>query len=271
MATAHRRGVTRRTVGLPFDVGEPADSAARGRVSRCSGRRVRVGDLGSCRWCVLTTKARLSRRRRGGRFRPRRLRLDDRSDHTLLLRPMRPALPMPRARSCQQRATPGPGALCHTWEGRHRTPPVGPTGRALPRTHRRAPGNPAAGLPASVRRAYRDEGRVFAQEHGLTAAEVVRATTAGPGAVRRPGWRRARRVARAGPPPCSCAGPPASHRMRSRPTALRRPAPGGLRWAAWAPGRACEALCAWAVPDRLANGRHITSNSFPSGSCMAAA
>ncbi len=211
-----------------------------------TGRR-----LGSCRWwrgwCGLTTKARLSRRRRGGRFRPRRLRLDDRSDHPSFSAPCTPALQSPARVRVSKELPPGPGRC--TTPGRDvtaRRPAARPGAhsRALTGAHRRAPGNPAAGLPASVRPAYRDEGRVFAQEHGLTAAEVVRATTAGPGAVRRPGWRRARRLARAGPPPCSFAGPPASRRMRSRPTALRSPAPGGLRRAAWAPGRACVRRCA---------------------------
>ncbi|MFD8572746.1 hypothetical protein [Streptomyces sp. NPDC057694] len=94
--------------------------------------------------------------------------------------------------------------------------------------------------PGAAAQCARTEGQAFAQERGLTIAEVVTDTYGEPDPVRRTGWRRVRHLVQHGHVtevlvrwPCAIA-PESAHELRHRETAWLQDHGARLRYT-WAP------------------------------------
>lgn len=98
----------------------------------------------------------------------------------------------------------------------------------------------ARGTPGTATQCARTEGQTFAQERGLTIAEVVTDTYGEPDPVRRTGWRRVRQLVQAGRVTAvlvrwpSALAPESAHELRHRETAWLNDHGVRLRYT-WAP------------------------------------
>ncbi|MGY0488928.1 hypothetical protein [Streptomyces sp. WG-D5] len=104
----------------------------------------------------------------------------------------------------------------------------------------------APGAPGSATRCAQAEGKAFAEERGLTIAEVVTDTYGEPDPARRLGWRRVRQLVQKGSVAAvlvrwpSAIAPESAHELRHRETAWLRDHGVPVRYT-WAPLSATSA------------------------------